>query len=555
MWHNTRKRNLFVFILLWVVLFILYLPAAKAGMVGDYPGWAYQLKRLSFLDYINRSWSQIKGLYQFTQTATYCFFYLFGNNVWLWHLLNISMQAINSYLLFILFFNLFRDSKISNAFEIALSGTVLYTVCPLLTEVIVWEPAYHYLQGFLIMLTLFYFLQKFQHDPKNRYAWVAGIIFFASTFTLEIFYITPWLCLVIILFYRYALQYDKGIFKKSLFRFFLPQILMLIFYFILVNLLYKGFSIAHLANNVYQPISTYLTKPAKYIFHIVFFGRLFPFEVRNKIYELCNSKISIFSSTGVLLLICTYIMLRFRHMPIKGKILSMVFVCTMINLAIILPMWFPQLLLVIYDRYTYFINGFVFMMIALLVSYIPNKIFRITLVSVYAIISIYCTSKLNTYWRQSAAIVNNLLTNFPDPGNKIVIALSIPECLKGVQMIGTREEGELKMIHNILRSKQINNTVYDGMSFNMLTPDDGTHVTVLNDSVVRVTLNQWGTWWWYGGLGGTSYKNTDYSLDMRDQGHMYELTLKKPAAAYLLLYQAGKDWHIVDWNKKNVEQY
>ena len=43
-------------------------------------------------------------------------------------------------------------------------------------------------------------------------------------------------------------------------------------------------------------------------------------------------------------------------------------------------------------------------------------------------------------------------------------------------------------------------------------------------------------------MGGQSYENNDYKLNLKDPGHMYEMTLKKPAANYLLLYQQGGQW-------------
>jgi hypothetical protein len=72
---------------------------------------------------------------------------------------------------------------------------------------------------------------------------------------------------------------------------------------------------------------------------------------------------------------------------------------------------------------------------------------------------------------------------------------------------------------------------------------------------VRVLLNQWGTWWWYQGQGGISYENEDYKLDMADMGHWYLLRLKHPPEKYLLLYQQGDQWKIVNMKKKGEEQY
>jgi hypothetical protein len=78
---------------------------------------------------------------------------------------------------------------------------------------------------------------------------------------------------------------------------------------------------------------------------------------------------------------------------------------------------------------------------------------------------------------------------------------------------------------------------------------------VLNDSTVEVTLNQWGTWWWYHYNGAFSYDNETYKLNLVDPGHRYELTLHKPATGYLLLFNNGGQWKAVDMSKKEAEQF
>ena len=113
-------------------------------------------------------------------------------------------------------------------------------------------------------------------------------------------------------------------------------------------------------------------------------------------------------------------------------------------------------------------------------------------------------------------------------------------------MIGAEKNSEFKLMHDLLiPDKLLTNTVYDVLAYNMLTPQDGAHVDVINDSMIKVTLNQWGTWWWLETRGGYSYRTTDYKLDLKDPGHWYELTLRKPANQYLLLYNVGDEWREV----------
>jgi len=126
--------------------------------------------------------------------------------------------------------------------------------------------------------------------------------------------------------------------------------------------------------------------------------------------------------------------------------------------------------------------------------------------------------------------------------------------MQGVPMIGSEPDGEFKALYEVFVSK-IDNKIYDGASYNMISMNDGAHVRVINDSVIRVTLNQWGTWWWYDGHGANSYENADYKIRMTDPGHFYDLTLKHPASAYSLLYEVGPTWKTVDMNQQKEEQY
>ncbi len=547
-------KNGWIFVILWALTFIIYLPAAKAGWVIDAAGWLYNITHLKFWNYINNSQSGINSLYQFTQFTTYVFFRLFGANPYAWHTLQVTMHAINGYLFFLLCNRLFSDSGIKNGRNIALCGVLLYTVCPHISEVIIWEAAYHYLQGFMLILAILLCVQKFQHTQQTKYAWLAGIVYLCSTYSLEIFYLTPWFVLSLALYYRYAIGFDKSALKKTLFWFFAPQLILFGLH-IAVLLLAYGHHFAHIAENVVKPISVYLNRPPRYVFHILLFGRFFSFEVRHKVYKLVSSTPGLVFFYTVFVLVCCYLIWRLRKMEIKGKAGLLLFVWVMMCMVILLPIEFPELLLVFYDRYTYFIDAFIFMLLALLASYIPNKAVRISLLVGYGLVNLYFTTLLNLQWKYATYVDNRLLHELPDAGNKTVILLNIPENMNGVPMIGAQPEGEYKTMHDLFVGTKIPNKIYDAQSFNMLTKDDGAHVTVINDSVINVTLNQWGTWWWYEGHGGRSYENEDYRLNLVDLGHWYELTLKHPAANYMLLFQNGSMWRQVDMTKRNVDQY
>lgn len=551
---TTVKKNVLVFSGLWLLIFIIYLPAAKAGWVYDSAGWLNNIRNLKFWNYINNSQSGIPSLYQFTQLTTYIFYKLFNANPYAWHTLMVTMHAVNAFLFFIICRRLFADSGIKNGFSIALAGVILYTVCPHISEVIVWESAFHYLQGFMLILLVLYWVQQFHYKQQKKYAWFAGIIYLCSTYSLEIFYLTPWFVLTLALYYRYAVGCDKAIFRKVINWFFIPLLLLYVLHIIVLRVVY-GWYFAHIGQNLLQPFTSYICKPPRYIFHIIFLGRFFPLELRRQVYLFVGSNAGLIVFYNIFILICCYVVSRFNTMSLKARAGVLLFALIIISQAIIMPLAFPDMQLVYFDRYTYFMDAFVYMLLALLVSYITIKPVSVVLITAYGLLNVYFTVKVNLCWKHSAYIINRLLKDFPDPGNKTVILLNLPQNMDGIPMIGAEKDGQFKMMYKLFVNPDMSNKIYDAVAYNMITKDDGAHVVVHNDSLLRVTLNQWGTWWWYEAQGAKSYENEDYKLIMRDMGHWYDLILKHPSDQYLILLQQGEQWKIVNMKKRGEEQY
>jgi hypothetical protein len=547
------NRNGTVFVTLWLVTFILYVPAAKAGWVIDSAGWLHNIRTLKFWDYINNAQSGIPSLYQFTQFTTYLFYKAFNANPYAWHTLMVTMHATNAFLFFMICRKLFDDSGVKNGRQMAFAAVVLYCVCPHISEVIVWEAAFHYLQGFLLILLIIYWVQKYQHSQQMKYAVAAAITYFCSSYSLEIFYLTPWFVLALAVYYRLALGYDKHIFRKTLRLFFVPQLVIFVLHIIVLRMWYHG-QIAHIGEHTWQPFSSYICKAPRYIFHLLFFGRFFPQDVRMQVYQAIGSTQSLIIFYNIFVLICFGIVSRIAKMSAKGRMAVLMFVWVMISIVIIMPLEFPVIQMVQYDRYSYFLDAFIYMLLVLLVSYIPGRITGILFLSLLGLANVYFTVKENLIWKHATYVDNRLLREFPDPGNKTVVLLNLPQNMEGVPMIGAEADGQFKMMYELFIGKKLPNKVYDAAAFNMISKVDGAHVKVVNDSMIQVVLNQWGTWWWYESMGARSYENDDYKLDMKSYGNMYELTLKHPAKDYLLLYSIAGQWKPVDWNNKQ-DQY
>ena len=534
---------------------MLYLPAAEAGRVGDFPGWVRFLNSVGFWDYINRSESGIVSLYQFTQIITLAYYKIVGANAWMWHLMHVTLQAINAALMFVFFRQLFADSEVKYPVLISSMGAFLFCVAPHISEVVVWEPAFHYLLGLMLMLGVLLNAQRFIRTGNRKYVWYGGIVFFLSCFSLEVFYLTPFYVLSLGLYYNYLLNYNNKVARNTFLYFSIPQVVMFVLYIITLRLTYRS-AVAHIGAQAFQFDALTFSKGLKLVFHVVFLGRYFPMEWRKQAYHFAESVpgLALFYGVGVAALV--FILARFRSLGPNGKATTLLFILTLGALCMISPMWFPDTGLVIYDRYLYVTCAFGYMFLAMLVYtlFARRNVFIVTTV-LLAMANARYAHRANAYWKQSADVVNTLVHTFPNDPTKKVLLLNLPECLDGVQMVGSRDDGEFQMMYNAIMPGKVSNPIYDVEAFYMRDTSEGAHVQVLNDSMVRVTLNQWGTWWVYYGFGATSYENNDYKVDMRDVGHRYEVTLKHDPSQYLLLYSVGKRWKKVDWSKKEVDQY
>lgn len=540
-----------VFCIYWLVVFIVYLPTAEAGRVGDFPGWVQAITTKSFPDYVNRTDSGIASLYHFTQVVSYFFYQLFGANAWLWHLLYVSLQAVNALLLFLFFRQLFAGAQVRNPALTAIAGGLLFCLSPCISEVVVWESSFHYLLGLMLMLLVLFSTQQYILTLRNSYAWMGGVVFLCSTYCLEIFYLTPVFVLLTAIYYHIT---GRAVLQKVLWRFSVPQAVMFLLYFVLLRLRYHQ-TVAHIGTvGLAMDVATF-SKPLKFLFHILFVGRFLPEAIRNAGYRLCESPVLLgafyflLAGSGILLLV------RFRRLQSKWQASVLVAAISLLSLGLITPLWLPETGIVIFDRYTYLADAFIFMLLALALSNLFKPYFFAGIILAIGLVNYRYTHKANAYWHQSADIVNNLVATFPNDPEKKVLLVNLPECMDGVQMVGTRDDGEFRMLFNSVRPDKITNEVYDVEAFYMRSPADGAHVNVVNDSTIKVTLNQWGTWWIYYGFGATSYENKDFKVVMRDQGHWYDLILKHPASEYLVLYCVGRDWHKVDFDKKNSDQY
>lgn len=531
----------FVFIAFWLALFLLYLPAAQAGWVSDTLGWLEAIRSQHFWDFISRKGFSVPSYYQFTQTVTWCLYQFLGTNAWAWHLTQLSLHALNATLLFVLLRGLFQDAALEQGAWMALMVSALFCLSPSVSEVIVWEASFHFLQGMLLMLVQMLLLRKMLHGGGKLVAFLACFLFALSLFSLEYFYLVPLLNAALCLFYRKALQWEKKPLRRSFLHIVLPQGILLLLYFTGLRLL------AHLSTgrlgNEWQNmrLQSFLVKPPEYLFHL-FGGRFLPQVWRMKVYDACASYPGAALFYGAIAAFIFFLVFRFEKMNRKPQMMCLMLVWLLAGMALESPLWFPQRLLIIGDRYLYLLLPPFLCLLVLLLQSLEAMWLRVTLMLALLIPEAILCFSLNKIWQQSEQMTHILQQQLRDAPDKITILLNNPASLRGAQMIGSGSDGEARLMHHLFFKPKFHGQMYDAAAQNLLSPEDSIRIEMSGSNCIRVSLTRAGAFWQYGTDVAHSYSNEAYTLQVEDPDCCYLLCLKMPWSRYRILYQEGLSW-------------
>jgi hypothetical protein len=537
-----QRITRFPFVAYWLLTAALYALAWRAGFVTDAVDWLYEAQHLSFGDYLNRSRSTVHALYQTTQFSSYGFYLLFGTARLPWFLLFVTMQAGVAWLLCRLCYELFGAGNLKRRRSVAFWGAAAFCASPLLSEVLVWKACFHYLQALLLMLGILLSAERYIYTRDQRLPWLAALLYLVSAFSLELFYLTPLLTATLFFFYQ-KLGWEMAARRKTWLIFLLPQAGALLLHLLLFRLSYGEWA-SHGTGTAMAAmgISDYLGKFAKLSFHLLLFGRFWPQGAKDIVYALCEQPLfGYLVFLGIMALLVQWARRSARGFG-QAQIGLLLLLWVLLAMAPALLMPFEPLFTLSGNRYLYLPVAFLSMLLAVGLNAAPQHWQRMAIAGLWLSISAVLTLRESRHWQTSERINEKLLGNFSQSEGKTTVLLSMPYCYKGIPMINAWPAGNFARMRDVLLDRPAKAHIYDGMAFNMSSPSDGSKVEHVNDSTLRVTLLQWGTWWWYKDFGGYSYETPDYRIDMRDQGHWYEIVFKKPMSEYRLLYQVGDAW-------------
>jgi hypothetical protein len=524
-------------------------------MQQDFHGWLQMYRDLSLPELLDRKGANAPSLYHVTQAQLYFWTALFGTRQWLWFALFAVMHAINGLLLFRLSTRIFQDFGLQRAATIAFLGTALFLVHPAMSEAVVWKACYHYHIAMLGCLLILGWIRQYLFTGKPRYALAPPALLLLLTTTLELWYVFPWMVLGLGVVYRRSRLIDRARFKGLLLRIFLPMLLIFGAYLLAYHARYgmwlgRGAYAGTSGTDFLGQLGRIWTYEAQFWIG----ARLWPAAAHNAVHHFANSTIGWVSAAFVVIAFVCWLWMWMRRPGSAAGPVLIFSIWALAGLAIVLHFVPEDLWLIANDRHLYFTGSFQCVALMLILGRLlrGKRALRVA-AALILLAAIVNTAYYVWCWRKSTKIFYGIQYNFKVDEAPLVLLLNLPASYRGIGIIHANRTEELSEHLRIFYDRKPKGAVVDVAEYNMENNFDGAHVEVVDSMQLKVTLNQWGTWWMFGGFGLQEYENEYYSLKLDSDGLSYRLHLKRRVPGMQILYNQGDQWREVDWAKRGAQ--
>ncbi len=556
LWTGNRSEKALSIPMAFAIFFsftlLLYFPTIRAGWMRDTIGWLGAIRRKPFWEYINIPHHGGSNYYQLTQTVTWFFYQAFGTDRIAWFLIHTSVFALSAALLFAIARRLLSDAGAEQSGFIGACGALLFCTSPYATEPVVWKAAWHFLQALLLILAILHMTLRFLHDGKAWQALVAVVLFAVSTTSLELFYLTPLYCGFLLLFYRYALRWNKAALRRTTLWICAPLFMLLALHFLRLGAGVKNMA-SHAAGELgSSALAHYAIMPPLYALRLLW-GRFLPETWQWAYHKAMCSYLLAGIFYAALAAIYSYLLFCVRRFSPAGKVAALMACLLGLSMLLVLPTWYPEHNLIVCDRYAYILLPPFYLLLAVALSHLK---YGRWLTGALILLNSCLTMYLNTLWQKSNAIIESLQTEHPPiDTSRITILLNNPASLRGAAMFGADISEEWRSMHNQLYGGRLARAMPEVAAYNMQATGDGAHVQVSDDSTLTVTLNQPG-YWTYGFGFDTAAHHTSpcYTMERQTQ-ESYRLRLHGNPDGYRLWYQQGARYKVVDMSVRGKAQW
>lgn len=530
-----QKNGLILFLFIAVVHFFYY-PTWQSGFVTDFTGLAERIESRQFWDFLSSF--DFPALQPVLNFFLFLFYKGFGTAGLPWYLVYTSLHILNAFLLHRLILQLSAHYGMNHAAFPAFAAASLFLLSPYATEVVVWKVSFSFLMVSALILFILINVLNWLKTRQSKYSNRVLILFIIALFTFELPLTVPFF-VTVMLFFQYFHSGERQVLRTGFFKFLLPQLSIIGFYFIL-NKIVLGTWIGHYGAAVHLrfDLLEILSNYAKYSIKFLLFAR----------YWEHSDKAWLFEQPSLLVIISLIVMigllswfLFFKKIAVRFRLAGLFLLFFVIALLPVINLYFNYLLLVENDRHGYFAALFFWAFFATGLSFLPGSIQRL-LFAGWLIPSLFLLFFTNDNWAKATHLYRNLLSDFRWDGKKELYILNVPDNYNGILMLRDYS-GEDQSVADALKhvqKKPFEGKIYEVIHYNMVTPGDGVSAQVDSTGNIIVTFNQWGNWWWRRGIGASDYETEQYRW--ANKGHFYVLQFKRKPEEALFIYQQGGSW-------------
>lgn len=527
------------FIICWLISLISYIPSIGSGFVFDFVGWQRAYNAGSFADIINCF--GYHGNHQFLHLLFYTFYKIFHIQGVPWYLLFCTLHAVNGFMLYKLIIKLSAHWKYNFPELLAIIAAVLFLINPYNVETVVAKVCLHYLITTLALLALLLLFIRYLGNPVKKTLLIAGAVYLASLFSLEISFVTP-----LIISFAGLLTYILSEQKKTIFKstmLYAGMLWGMLGCYLILNKLTLGSVVGHYGSDVHLQLdilSMAATEFKYFVKHLIY-ARYFSFYAKAALFDKWLSFPEIaFLGICIVIALCIIYFILIRKLHPKWHLVFFGIITSFILILPVSNIFFTHLQVGMNDRYSYLPIALFTLSLMAFISNFPKWLI-ITLVSILFSLSLFFQQKTLSYWHISTKVLQSLKEDFRWHDAPYVFILNSPDNYKGIVMANIINEptGIDELIDN-QTSRPYNGVMYDIFQFNMTTPEDGVRVEQTGPMQLKVTFDQWGNWWHRNGVGAGSYENEYYKAEVLD--YPYQVTFKQLPAGSVIIHQDGGEW-------------
>lgn len=520
------------------------MPAYKFGIIYDFLGW--------FIKYENGNWTDVihsfgyKGLHPFFHCINFGFYNLFGLNVFGWHTAFTVLHGVNAFLLFSLLNKLFNDIKVEQGSWIAGLSCAGFLLGPYQVEVVCWEACLHYVLTVLLFLSSALLLREYIIVSRSiKIVIWHHLLFICALFTLEVNLAVPFILLVFAWLYMFNGQLK---FLKYFKLFFLPQLLLLVGYFML-NRWVLGDWVGHYgaSNHFNFSASLLLGNGFKYFFKYGLFAHFWEYPWRHSFYGALE-QVSVSGPLFLLAVLSAGFLFFKRDVVPKRLIIAAAFL-VMFFMAIfpIVNLYFMYLVHFENDRYGYFASIF-FMPFIFSLFFGFRPMLKWSLVIIFLSCSFVFGMKRIFDCKTAAEITQGLIDSYEWSDEPNVKLLALPDNYRGVYVFRDLNDGEAETFREALdlfKGREHLGKINEIAQYNQEEIDDAFKIEFEDSETMKIKFAQFKNWFWRRGVGFVDFENEDRKASIDRNAIIYQS--KDSLSDVIYIIPEGRTWKKVEW--------